>query len=395
MYLNFFGLNEQPFQLTPDSHFLYLSDSHMRAKAYMDYTVWKRDGFVVITGEVGAGKTTLIHKLLGEVQDDVKLIRIFQTQLNEMEFLQAMLVELGFDPSKLKDSGKVELINLLNTYLLESYQCGKHVVLIVDEAQNLSPKVLEEIRLLSGLEPDKEKILNVILVGQPELNDTLSRPDMEQLVQRIRLRFHVGALNQDETWGYITHRMTVAGAAPESGIFDSEVLPLIYEYTGGIPRKINILCDTALICAFADTVKRIDTIVMQEAISELQWKPATHKTTHRAGFAEALSDGEALIGDSPRYNQSSAPKFAGGDEQWGRLFSLLLRMMSDMSFRMKNIDEKLLRIEANMAGREASPEAVADEGSASKGAEDPSGQESSDDYPDDAPTSHLNSVHIA
>lgn len=385
MYLNFFGLNEQPFQLTPDSHFLYLSNSHMRAKAYMDYTVWKRDGFVVITGEIGAGKTTLIHKLLGEVQDDVKLIRIFQTQLNETEFLQAMLVELGFEPSKLKDNGKVELINLLNTYLLESYRCGKHVVLVVDEAQNLSPKVLEEIRLLSGLEPDKEKILNVILVGQPELNDTLSRPDMEQLVQRIRLRFHVGALNPDETWEYIGHRLRVAGADGDA-IFDDDVLPLIYEYTGGIPRKINILCDTALICAFADSTKRVSAIVMREAINELQWKPVERKSTAQPVYTDGAMDIDAPGTAPPRYNLSSAPKFAGGDEQWGRLFSLLLRMLSDMSFRMKNIDQKLLSIQAQLNSRPTEPGG----NDAAANAQNANGD---DDF--ESPANHVNNVHIA
>lgn len=388
MYLNFFGLNEQPFQLTPDSHFLYLSDSHMRAKAYMDYTVWKRDGFVVITGEVGAGKTTLIHKLLSEVQDDVKLIRIFQTQLNETEFLQAMLVELGFDPAKLKDNGKVELINLLNTYLLESYRCGKHVVLVVDEAQNLSPKVLEEIRLLSGLEPDKEKILNVILVGQPELNDTLSRPDMEQLVQRIRLRFHVGALDMEETWKYVMHRLMVAGA-DEGAIFNRDVLPLIYEYTGGIPRKINILCDTALICAFADSVKHVDATVMNEAISELQWKPAQRKTARQQSYVEEPADSESLSAAMPRYNLNTAPKFSGGDEQWGRLFSLLLRMMSDMSFRMKNIDEKLLVIESRLGKCDAGHQRGEDSDIAAAQDELTSSGEGV------TPANHLNNLHIA
>lgn len=385
MYLNFFGLNEQPFQLTPDSHFLYLSDSHMRAKAYMDYTVWKRDGFVVITGEIGAGKTTLIHKLLGEVQDDVKLIRIFQTQLNETEFLQAMLIELGFEPSKLKDNGKVELINLLNTYLLESYRCGKHVVLVVDEAQNLSPKVLEEIRLLSGLEPDKEKILNVILVGQPELNDTLGRPDMEQLVQRIRLRFHVGALNLEETWEYICHRLRVAGADGDA-IFDHDVLPLIYEYTGGIPRKINILCDTALICAFADTTKRVSAIVMREAINELQWKPVERKSTAQPVYTDGTMDNDTSGTAPPRYNLSSAPKFAGGDEQWGRLFSLLLRMLSDMSFRMKNIDQKLLSIQAQLDSRPTEP-------SSNDVAANAHNADGDDDF--ESPASHVNNIHIA
>lgn len=348
MYLNFFGLNEQPFQLTPDSQYLYLSGSHMRAKAYMDYTVWKRDGFVVITGEIGAGKTTLIHKLLSEVEADVKLVRIFQTQLNEIEFIQAMLVELGFDSANLKGHGKVELLSLLNDYLLESYSIGKHVVLIVDEAQNLSPKVLEEIRMLSGLEPDKEKILNVILVGQPELNDTLSRPDMEQLVQRIRLRFHVGALSQDETWEYIVHRLKVAGSL-KGDIFEHEVLPIIYAYTGGIPRKINILCDTALICAFADSAHHVNETVMNEAIAELQWKPfAERKLAGRPADASLLPQDD-LFTSSSGYNIGSAPGFSGGDDQWGKLFSLVLRMMSDMSFRMKRVDERLLKLESMLS----------------------------------------------
>lgn len=350
MYLDFFGLTQQPFQLTPDSEFLYLSGSHMRAKAYMDYTVWKRDGFVVITGEIGAGKTTLIHKLLSEVEGDVKLVRIFQTQLNEIEFLQSMLVELGFDTANLKDKGKVELLSLLNDYLLQSYAEGKHVVLIVDEAQNLSPKVLEEIRMLSGLEPDKEKILNVILVGQPELNDTLSRPDMEQLVQRIRLRFHVGALSQDETWEYIAHRLKVAGSAT-GDLFDPVVLPTVYAYTGGIPRKINILCDTALICAFADSATRVTETVLHEAILELQWKPfVVGKNARRAVSGAGETAGELFESPSLRYNLDSTPQFTGGDEQWGKLFALVLRMLSDMSFRMKRVDERLEKLESMLGG---------------------------------------------
>ena len=390
MYLNFFGLNEQPFQLTPDSQYLYLSGGHMRAKAYMDYTVWKRDGFVVITGEIGAGKTTLIHKLLSEVEGDVKIVRIFQTQLDEIEFLQAMLVELGYEPSNLKGNGKVELLSLLNDYLLQSYSEGKHIVLIVDEAQNLSPKVLEEIRMLSGLEPDKEKILNIILVGQPELNDTLSRPDMEQLVQRIRLRFHVSALSQEETWEYIVHRLRVAGS-PEGDLFDPEVLSTVYSYTGGIPRKINILCDTALICAFADSVHRVNETVMQEAVSELQWKPVAERLkAPETTPADLYAPGDAFGPSSARDNTGSAPNFAGREDQWGKLFSLVLRMLSDMSFRMKRVDERLERLESmfsqsDSCDKEKSP--AADDSNEY-------GQRSTDEHPD-APSASMTNMQIA
>lgn len=351
MYLDHFGLNEHPFQLTPDSHFLYLSAHHMRAKAYMDYTVWRRDGFVVITGEVGAGKTTLIHKLLSEVDGNVELIRIFQTQLDEVEFLQAILVELGFEPELIRNKSKVELLNQLNVYLLDTYSKGKHVVLIVDEAQNLSPKVLEEIRLLSGLEPDKEKILNIILVGQPQLNDTLSRPDLEQLVQRIRLRFHVGALNVEDTARYIEHRLHVAGA--KRNLFDNATLPTIQEYTGGIPRRINILCDTALICAFADGVDTVTPHILQESIDELQWTPVRPKKARQSNAAGDTGEYDDAMQIAQAQGSSlQAPPFNAGNDQWANLFSLTLKMLSDMTTRMERIDARMETLERLVDTRE-------------------------------------------
>lgn len=181
--------------------------------------------------------------------------------------------------------------------------------------------------------------------------------------------------------------MRIAGAE-DDGIFDHDVLPIIYEYTGGIPRKINILCDTALICAFADSAKRVDTVVMREAISELQWKPVSRKTVNQSGYSEGQSDGDAMAASMPRYSMSSSPKFSGGDEQWGRLFSLLLRMMSDMSFRMKNIDEKLLNIESRMSGQSVNT------GVSTTGA-DTGKTASSADEETDPPASHINNVHIA
>ena len=188
MYLKHFGLKVQPFQLTPDPGFLFMSEAHARAKAYMDYSVWNREGFVVITGEIGCGKTTLIEKLLSQLDENVVVAKIFQTQLDEVEFLQAMLVDFGLNPFEAK---KVELLDMLNTFLLEQFVQGKQIVLIVDDAHNLSTKVLEEIRMLAGLETRKEKILHVILVGQPQLNEILDHPDMEQLIQRVKLRYNI------------------------------------------------------------------------------------------------------------------------------------------------------------------------------------------------------------
>ncbi len=247
MYLEHFQLTELPFRLSPDPAFLYLSKHHARAKAYMESTIWFTDGFVVITGEIGSGKTTLLETFLRELEKDVVVAQVAQTQVSPIEFLQAVLVQFGFTPFKMR---KAELIATLNQFLVEQYAAGRKVLLIVDEAQNLSNRVLEEIRLLSGVETTKEKVLRIILAGQPELNEKLDAPELMQLVQRIRLRFHLTALTPEETQGYILHRLEVAGAHGRQ-LFDPETLPVIFRYTGGVPRLVNTLCDTALMIAFS------------------------------------------------------------------------------------------------------------------------------------------------
>src|SRR5882724_7999871 len=200
MYLELFKLHELPFRLSPDPQFLYLSKQHARAKAYMESTIWFTDGFVVITGEIGAGKTTLIETFLRELQSDVVVAQINQTQLSATAFLQSVLVQFGFSPFKMK---KPEVLATLNQFLIEQYANGRKVMLIIDEAQNLNHKVLEEVRMLSGIETTKEKVLRIILAGQPELNEKLDSPDLEQLAQRIRLRFHLPALSSTEMRAYI------------------------------------------------------------------------------------------------------------------------------------------------------------------------------------------------
>ena len=220
-YLSHFNLEDQPFRLTPDPDYLYWSKQHARAKAYMESTIWLADGFVVITGEIGSGKTTLLQSFLAELEDDVVYAVVSQTQLTATQFLQAVLTEFGFKPFKMR---KVELLDMLNMFLIEQYSNGKKVVLIVDEAQNLSRKVLEEIRLMSGIETHKEKVLRIILAGQPEMRDKLESPGLKQLVQRVRLRFHLGPLDRRETREYIEHRLEVAGCKKkdlfEDGCFD-------------------------------------------------------------------------------------------------------------------------------------------------------------------------------
>jgi putative secretion ATPase (PEP-CTERM system associated) len=266
-YLNHFNLQEQPFRLTPDPDFIYWSKQHARAKAYMESTIWLADGFVVITGEIGSGKTTLLQSFLSELDDDVVYAVVSQTQLTPTQFLQAVLTEFGFKPFNKR---KVELLDMLNMFLIEQYSNGKKVVLIVDEAQNLTHKVLEEIRLISGIETHKEKVLRIILAGQPELRDSLESPGLKQLVQRVRLRFHLGPLDRREMHEYIDHRLSVAGA--KTRLFEEDAFETIHRYTGGVPRLVNTLCDTALLCAFADEKSTVGLDDVMAAITELNWK---------------------------------------------------------------------------------------------------------------------------
>ena len=267
MYLDLFKLKELPFRLSPDPQFLYLSKAHARAKAYMESTIWFTDGFVVVTGEIGAGKTTLIETFLRELEKDVVVAQINQTQVSAIEFLQAVLVQFGFSPFQMK---KAELLATLNSFLIEQYAAGRKVLLIVDEAQNLGLRVLEEIRLLSGVETTKEKVLRIILAGQPELNEKMDAPELVQLVQRVRLRFHLAALSPDDTQGYVLHRLEIAGSQGRD-IFSAACFEPICRFTGGVPRLINTLCDTAMLAAFNADRDHVMLADIAAAVEELQW----------------------------------------------------------------------------------------------------------------------------
>jgi general secretion pathway protein A len=336
MYLDPFKLKELPFRLSPDPQFLYLSKQHARAKAYMESTIWFTDGFVVITGEIGSGKTTLIESFLKEIQSDVVIAQINQTQVSAVDFLQAVLVQFGFSPFKMK---KAELIATLNNFLIEQYAAGRKVLLIVDEAQNLSMRVLEEIRLLSGVETTKEKVLRIILAGQPELNEKLNAPELIQLTQRIRLRFHLTTLSAPEMRAYIQHRLEVAGAADRQ-IFAEDCFAEIFRYTGGVPRLVNTLCDTSLMAAFAaerDTVTLPD---IQQAIEELQW------VDYSARNALQLKAAESRHADSggPRGGSAVGSPVTGDEDHpiHGRLL---------VATDGRTVEERMLRVGRIIVGR--------------------------------------------
>jgi type II secretory pathway predicted ATPase ExeA len=301
MYLDLFKLKELPFRLSPDPQFLYLSRNHARAKAYMESTIWFTDGFVVVTGEIGSGKTTLIESFLKELDKDVVVAQVNQTQVSAIEFLQSVLVQLGFSPFKMK---KAELLATINSFLIEQYAAGRKVLLIVDEAQNLSHRVLEEIRLLSGVETTKEKVLRIILAGQPELNEKLDSPELVQLVQRVRLRFHLTALSREDMTAYVRHRLEVAGANGRS-IFAEETFPEIYRYTGGVPRLINTLCDTAMMAAYGADREFVILEDIASAVEELQWVEFSART--QRGLRALTEGSNEATTRLPENGSGSAP----------------------------------------------------------------------------------------
>lgn len=301
MYLEHFKLESDPFRLSPDAKYFYPSLSHTTAKNYMDYVLWSRDSFIVITGEIGTGKTTLIQKMLDEAGSKVTVAKIHQTQLNEIEFIQALLDQLGVNP--FHTTSKVELLSMLNHFLQRKYEEGETVVVVIDEAQNLDVRVLEEIRLMSGFDSNREKLLNIFLVGQPELRETLQKPEMEQLYQRIRLRFHLDGLGFDEVRSYVRYRLAISSsrkflpASPNrkllsyqvaadkvalpSDLFGDELLHDIIKYTGGIPRLINTLCDTALLTAYSRDHSAVTEEDLAAAIEDLQWVPYEQRSSYR------------------------------------------------------------------------------------------------------------------
>lgn len=311
-YLDNFGLQEHPFRLSPDPRFLFLSKQHARAQAYMEATVWFSDGFVVITGEIGAGKTTLLEQFLAGLDDNVAVARIHQTQVTPVQFLQSLLVQFGVRPFNMR---KAELLDALSSHLRALLAEGRRVVIVIDEAQNLDPIVLEEIRMMSDIGPGAGRVVSIILSGQPELNATLDSPALEQLAQRTRLRFHLKALTEAETGAYIEHRLEVAGA--KNQLFDTETYEMIFRYTGGVPRLINTLCDTAMLVAFGEEKNAVTVEDVRDAVRELQWTDFASRTNRMRTAGGFLGETIARLiisadGEDPREYPLTQGRFVIG-----------------------------------------------------------------------------------
>jgi general secretion pathway protein A len=253
MYESFYGLKEKPFNLTPDPDYLYMSPGHENAYTHLEYAIQESKGFVVVTGEVGSGKTTLINYLLRKIPQAIHVGIINNTFVQPQELLKMICHEFEI---QFEDSDKTMLLTRLYGYLLEQFSKRERVVLIIDEAQNLSEKTLEEIRMLSNLESEKDHLIQMILVGQPQLKEKLQRKSMEQFVQRVNVYCHLDALDKVDVENYIRHRLTVAGAQ-NLDLFDPEAIKAIYKHSLGIPRLINTLCDAAFVYGYADDVKVI------------------------------------------------------------------------------------------------------------------------------------------
>ena len=271
MYKEFYGLREYPFNMTPDPQFLFLSNNHHVALDLLRYGIRERKGFIAITGEVGAGKTTLCRALLNSLDATTKTALVLNPCVSDSQILRVICDEFRLQPAK---TTKKDLYDTINSFLLRELAANHNVALIVDEAQNLRPSVLEQIRLLSNLETEKEKLLQIVLVGQPELADLLARESLRQLKQRIALRHHVAPLTAAEVGDYIQHRLHVAGG--DSRIeWAPEALTFIYSYSRGVPRLINILCDKALLAGYVADTFQIDAGIIKRAIEDTECAIAT------------------------------------------------------------------------------------------------------------------------
>ncbi len=266
MYITHFGLNAVPFSITPDPHYLYLSVRHREALAHLLYGVKEGSGFVLLTGEVGTGKTTLCRSLIEQLPETVDIALLLNPRLTSIELLKALFDELKI--SYENNFVEKDFIDILSSYLLTAHSVGRRTVFILDEAQSLTPDVLEQVRLLTNLETANHKLLQIILVGQPELNTLLKRNNLRQLSQRITARYHLLPLSSKDTQAYINHRLAISGA--KNPIFVNAAMRLVYRYSGGIPRLINVICDRSLLGGYVGNENKINSRIVRKAVKEVR-----------------------------------------------------------------------------------------------------------------------------
>lgn len=310
MYEQFFGFNEKPFNLTPDPDYFYLSSVHKRALDYLVYGLESGMGFIQISGEIGSGKTTLIKCLLRSLSRSVQVAYVIHTKGTFDQLLRMVVEDLEIDAVD-EPLSKEAILSHLRDYLVEQARRGNSVVVIIDEAQNLGPAVLEEFRMLSNFETAKAKLLQIVLVGQPELRDLLRRPELEQLRQRITVRFHLHPLDEPETRNYIQHRLRVAGGAGRVR-FTAGACRAIHGYSRGLPRLINVACDATLLAGFVEERRVFSERFVREALAELAdepIRPPGHRTMGELAAAPAAADSELSAPPGPSRRLAPPPGF--------------------------------------------------------------------------------------
>ena len=285
MYRQYFGFSEAPFSIAPDPRYLYLSDRHQEALAHLLYGVNGDGGFVLLTGEVGAGKTTVCRCLLEQIPADCDVAYIFNPNLTVGELLSTLCIEFGIAFPPGNNSVKV-FVDCINRYLLDAHARHRHTVLIVDEAQNIAPVVLEQMRLLTNLETNERKLLQIILIGQPELATMLDRPELRQVRQRIVARYHLGPLSKSEVGAYVGHRLEVAGG--KRRLIPARLMGRLYRLSAGVPRVINVLCDRALLGAYVQGKERVDGSTLRQAAREVFHQPADARRNRLRALGAAL-----------------------------------------------------------------------------------------------------------
>ena len=288
MYTGYYGLTERPFELSPDLRYLYLSEKHRDALAHLTYGVEERRGFVQLTGEVGTGKTTLLDALVQGLDATTKVAWLTNTTIGRTDLLRALAWELGIE-----DVGrtKMEIMRRISSQLVRWTADGRNAVFVIDEGQNLSNALLEEIRLLSNLRAMGRASLQIVLAGQPELRDALERRELRQLRQRIGIRYHLEPLSREETGRYIRHRLDVAGAGKRE-IFERSAIDAVHEYSGGVPRLVNVICDNALLSGYADELTWIGRRTIRETVEALdtRQRPSSDWSPRRVGQAAAEAE---------------------------------------------------------------------------------------------------------
>lgn len=340
MYTEFFGFEEKPFNMVPDPAFLYLSDKHRMALSYLEYGLMDGVGFILLTGEIGTGKTTLIKQLLTQLEADVEVAVIFNTNVSAEQLLELILTEFELKPEA---RGKASYLDTLNEFLISKHSGGQRVLLIVDEAQNLSQEALEEVRMLSNLQTDKDPLLQILTVGQPGFRTRLQQPSLAQLSQRIVVSYHLASLSLDETRGYISHRLKVAGGKHDQ-LFTPEAVERIFHYSGGVPRNINVLCDAALVYGYADELTSLDAQVIEHVVKDKQ----------EVGLFVPARVGEAIQGQggAAQANGNVLQRLEGLEQRVNQLSALLNQQIEANERRAESYQDTLVRKLGTMVNEE-------------------------------------------